>query len=81
MAIFAGLNLKTPFKLTKKIFTFKGRLDLTFKELTGNGKVEFEKADLSSGRILFVKRPFFRDTSNFHLKAFEEKASHLARLT
>ncbi len=68
-----AFDLKKPFKLYKEGITFKGRLDLTYKELTGNGKVEFEKADLSSGRILFVKRRFFGDTSNFHLKAFEEE--------
>ncbi|MES2678368.1 MAG: hypothetical protein V4635_00725 [Bacteroidota bacterium] len=68
-----AFDLKKPFKLYKENIVFKGRLDLTYKELTGNGKVEFEKADLSSGRILFVKRRFFGDTSNFHLKAFEEE--------
>ncbi len=68
-----AFNIKTPFKLYKENTVFKGRLDLNFKELTGNGKVEFDKADLSSGRILFVKRRFFADTSNFHLKAFDEE--------
>jgi len=68
-----AFDLKKPFKLYKENITFRGRLDLTYKELTGNGKVEFEKADLSSGKILFVKRRFFGDTSNFHLKAFEEE--------
>lgn len=68
-----AFDLKRPFKMYKENITFKGRLDLNYKELTGNGKVEFEKADLTSGRILFVKRRFFADTSNFHLKAFEEE--------
>lgn len=68
-----AFDLKKPFRLYKEGIVFRGRFDLTYKELTGNGKVEFEKADLSSGRILFVKRRFFGDTSNFHLKAFEEE--------
>ncbi len=68
-----AFDLKKPFRLYKENVSFRGRFDLTYKELTGNGKVEFEKADLSSGHILFVKRRFFADTSNFHLKAFEEE--------
>lgn len=66
-------DLKTPFVSYKEKVKFRGRYDLTNKELTGNGKVEFDKADLSSGKILFVKRRFFSDTSNFHLKAFDEE--------
>lgn len=68
-----AFDLKKPFTLYKEKVAFRGRLDLNYKELVGNGKVEFEKADLSSNRILFVKRRFFSDTSNFHLKAFEEE--------
>ena len=41
--------------------------------LTGNGKVDFGKADLKSGKILFIKRKFFSDTADFHLKAFDEE--------
>jgi hypothetical protein len=66
-------NLKTPFLAYKENITFKGRFDLTFKDLQGEGKVEFEKADLTSRKILFVKRRFFSDTANFHLKAFDEE--------
>ena len=68
-----AFDLRTPFRLYKENIIFRGRFDLSFKELTGNGKVEFERADLKSGHILFVKRRFFGDTSNFHLKAFEEE--------
>ena len=64
-------NIKTPFKLYKENFIFKGRLDLSYKELTGNGKFEFEKADLFSQKIMFAKRKFFSDTADFKLKAFE----------
>lgn len=67
-----AFDIKKPFIAYKEKITFKGRFDLTYKELTGNGKAEFEKADLSSGKILFVKRRMFSDTSNFHLKAFDE---------
>jgi len=66
-------NTKTPFNAYKENVKFKGRFDLTKKELTGNGRVDFEKADLIAGKILFVKRRFFSDTSNFHLKAFDEE--------
>jgi hypothetical protein len=65
-------DIKKPFRAYKENITFHGRFDLTFKDLTGNGLVEFDKADLSSTKILFVKRRFFSDTANFHLKAFEE---------
>lgn len=64
-------NIKTPFKVYKENFLFKGRLDLSFKELAGNGKFEFEKADLFSQKIIFAKRNFFSDTADFKLKAFE----------
>jgi hypothetical protein len=64
---------RTPFQVYKEKVSFKGRLDLTFKDLVGNGKVEFEKANLSSNKILFVKRRMFSDTANFKLKAFEEE--------
>ncbi|MBA3662660.1 MAG: hypothetical protein H0W61_00430, partial [Bacteroidetes bacterium] len=66
-------DLKTPFTSYKEKVVFRGRYDLTNKELTGNGKVDFDKADLISGKILFVKRRFFADTCNFHLKAFDEE--------
>lgn len=64
---------KTPFLAYKEKTTFRGRLDLTFKDLIGSGKVEFEKADLSSNKILFLRRKFTSDTANFHLKAFNEE--------
>jgi hypothetical protein len=66
-------DIKRPFHAYKEDVRFKGRFDLTKKELTGNGKVDFEKADLISGKVLFVKRRFFSDTCNFHLKAIEEE--------
>ena len=68
-----AFDLKKPFTIYKEKVQFKGRFDLNYKELVGNGKVEFDKADLSSSKILFVKRRFFSDTANFHLKAFEEE--------
>ncbi|MBS1652023.1 MAG: hypothetical protein JSU07_08455 [Bacteroidetes bacterium] len=71
--VLQAFDQKKPFISYKEKVQFRGRFDLTNKELTGNGKVDFEKADLSSGKILFVKRRFFADTSNFHLKAFEEE--------
>jgi hypothetical protein len=66
-------HIRKPFRAYKENVSFKGRFDLTKKELTGNGRVDFDKADLSSGKILFVKRRFFSDTCNFHLKAFDEE--------
>ena len=66
-------DIRTPFIAYKEKVQFRGRFDLTYKELTGNGKADFEKADLSSGKILFVKRRFFSDTANFHLKAMDEE--------
>lgn len=66
-------DLRKKFVSYKERVRFHGRYDLSKKALTGNGKVEFEKADLSSGNILFVKRRFFADTSVFHLKAFNEE--------
>lgn len=71
--VLQAFDIKKPFLSYKENIQFRGRYDLSNKELTGNGKVEFDKADLSSGKILFVKRRFFSDTANFHLKAFDEE--------
>ncbi|MGZ3930565.1 MAG: hypothetical protein ACXVPQ_05440 [Bacteroidia bacterium] len=66
-------NLKRPFSTYKEDAKFSGRYDLSKHTLTGNGKVDFGKADLKSGKILFIKRKFFSDTCDFHLKAFDEE--------
>ncbi len=66
-------DLRKPFESYKEKVSFRGRFDLTFKDLVGDGKVEFEKATLASTRILFAKRKMFSDTANFRLKAFEEE--------
>lgn len=66
-------HIKKPFNIYKEKSRFSGRFDLTKKQLTGNGRVDFEKADLSSGNILFIRRKFFADTADFHLKAFDEE--------
>ncbi|MCC6369665.1 MAG: hypothetical protein IT236_01530 [Bacteroidia bacterium] len=68
-----AFDIKKPFIAYKEKVTFRGRFDLTFKDLIGDGKVEFEKADLSSNKILFSRRKFTSDTANFHLKAFNEE--------
>ncbi len=65
-------NIKKPFTIYKEKAKFSGRFDLTKKQLTGNGRVDFEKADLVSGNILFIKRKFFADTADFHLQAHDE---------
>ncbi len=66
-------DIKRPFKSYKENVIFKGRLDLTFKDLSGSGTVEFEKASMASRNILFTRRKMFSDTANFKLKAFEEE--------
>lgn len=66
-------DLRSPFTMYKEEAKFHGRLDLNNEKLTGNGKVDFEKAGLKSGNILFVKRRFFADTAQFALKAFQEE--------
>lgn len=66
-------NTKSPFVAFKEKVEFTGRYDLTFKDLVGSGRVDFEKANLVSSNILFVKRRLFSDTANFRLKAFEEE--------
>ncbi|MCX8081104.1 MAG: hypothetical protein N3F09_07715 [Bacteroidia bacterium] len=66
-------TIKKPMKMYKEQTVFRGRLDLSPKQLTGKGKVDFEKADLSANKILFIRRKFFSDTADFHLKAFDEE--------
>jgi hypothetical protein len=66
-------DIKKPFSSYKENVQFRGRYDLTNKELTGKGRVDFEKADLTAKKILFVRRRFFSDTADFHLKALEEE--------
>ena len=42
---------------------------LNYKELIGDGKVKFDKADVISRSIVFAKRKFTSDTANFsHFK-------------
>lgn len=64
-------STKKAFTAYKEKYAFKGRFDLTNQELTGNGKVDFEKADLISGKILFLQRKMNSDTADFHLKALD----------
>ena len=64
-------NTKEPFWIFNKETYFHGRYDLSLKELNGRGKVDFEKADLLSKKILFKRRKFFSDTANFHLRALD----------
>jgi hypothetical protein len=66
-------DIRTPFLAYKEKVTFRGRFDLTYRDLQGEGKAEFEKADLASRNIRFSRRKFFSDTANFHLKALEEE--------
>jgi hypothetical protein len=63
----------TPFTAYNKQAEFRGRFDLSPTELYGKGKVDFERADLLSKKILFKQKKFFSDTANFHLKAFDEE--------
>ncbi|MFN5183300.1 MAG: hypothetical protein ACK5D5_09800 [Bacteroidota bacterium] len=64
-------NTKDPFWIFNKETLFQGRFDLSLKELNGKGKVDFEKADVLSRKILFKRRKFFSDTANFHLRALD----------
>jgi hypothetical protein len=66
-------DIKQPFNIYKEKVAFHGRFDLTFKDLVGDGKVEFEKATMLSRNILFARRKMFSDTANFRLKALEEE--------
>lgn len=68
-----AFNTKKPISIYKEKVAFHGRLDLTYKDLVGNGLVEFEKANMRSNRILLTRRKMFSDTANFKLKAFEEE--------
>ena len=62
-----------PFTSYNSQAVFTGRYDLSPNELYGKGKVDFEKADLISQKILFKRKKFYSDTANFHLKAFDEE--------
>jgi len=66
-------TINKPMDMYKEKTKFRGRLDLTKNQLTGKGKIDFEKADLSANKILFIRRKFFSDTADFHLKAFDEE--------
>ena len=63
----------TPFSTYNKQAEFRGRYDLSPTELYGKGKVDFQRADLISNKILFKEKKFFSDTADFHLKAFDEE--------
>ena len=66
-------DIKTPFVTYKEKVLFRGRLDLTFADLLGDGLAEFEKATMASTKLQFLRRRLLSDTANFRLKAFEEE--------
>jgi hypothetical protein len=66
-------DIKKPFDSYNGGVKFSGRYELHLNELRGSGKAEFEKADLLSRNILFKQKKFFSDTSDFHLKAFDDE--------
>jgi len=68
-----AFDTETPFSTYNKQAEFRGRYDLSPKELYGRGKVDFQRADLISKKILFKEKKFFSDTADFHLKAFDEE--------
>jgi len=68
-----AFDTETPFSTYNKQAEFRGRYDLSPKELYGRGKVDFQRADLISQKILFKEKKFFSDTADFHLKAFDEE--------
>jgi len=68
-----AFDTETPFSSYNKQAEFRGRYDLSPKELYGRGKVDFQRADLISQKILFKEKKFFSDTADFHLKAFDEE--------
>jgi hypothetical protein len=68
-----AFDTDTPFSSYNKQAEFRGRYDLSPKELYGRGKVDFQRADLISTKILFKEKKFFSDTADFHLKAFDEE--------
>ena len=68
-----AFDTDTPFSTYNKQAEFRGRYDLSPTELYGRGKVDFQRADLISTKILFKEKTFFSDTADFHLKAFDEE--------
>lgn len=67
-------TIQKPIIAYKEQVKFTGRLDLTEQQLTGNGKVEFEKiVSIIAKKLLFHTRKFFSDTCNFYLKALQEE--------
>ena len=51
---------------------FIGRYDLTPQLLSGNGKVDFEKAELEAKLIKFKQTAFDSDTADFRLQSLSE---------
>ncbi len=68
-----AFDKETPFSSYNGKVEFRGRYDLSVKELRGRGKADFEKADLMSELIYFKQNKFLSDTANFHLKALDEE--------
>ena len=68
-----AFDQRTQFVSYKEKVNFHGRYDLSYRELIGDGKVEFDKAFMISRNIKFERRKFNSDTANFKLKAFNEE--------
>jgi hypothetical protein len=62
------------FAMFKGQTQFHGRLDLTPQMLSGNGKIDFGKAEMNAPMMKFKQNKFDSDTADFKLKSEDFKA-------
>lgn len=61
----------TPFRMYSEDSELSGMLNLTPSALTGDGKMEFKNAIMTSRKYVFKNRVFDTDTCDFSLKTFD----------
>jgi len=74
----AVTDIKTPLECYNGIAKFHGQLELQPRLLVGHGKVDFQKAAITSNLIRFKQHKFMADTADFSLKSTDSTIGGIA---
>ncbi|MCC7303185.1 MAG: hypothetical protein IT233_11130 [Bacteroidia bacterium] len=69
-----------PLVMMDSMVKFHGRLDLQKTGLTGKGRADFAKSELTANKVNFKNKKFQSDTADFRLKSMNESVSAFSTL-
>lgn len=69
-----------PLVMMDSMVRFHGRLDLKPTGLSGKGRADFAKSELTANKINFKNKKFNSDTADFRLKSVQESVSAFSTL-